>query len=159
MKKCLNCGTKTHNKKFCSRSCSATYNNTLAPKRALEGSCRSCDTPISSGRTYCTNCYTIDWSKVTKDQMLGRRAYQKHSRIRDLARKAYSKLGRPKSCHICEYKAHIEVCHIKGIGLFPSTAYITEINHPSNLIGLCPNCHWELDHGLLEISDLKLPLT
>ena len=27
MNKCLNCGKKTKNNKFCSRSCSASYNN------------------------------------------------------------------------------------------------------------------------------------
>jgi hypothetical protein len=24
------------------------------------------------------------------------------------------------------------------------------VNSLDNLVGLCPNCHWEFDHGLLQ---------
>jgi hypothetical protein len=29
---------------------------------------------------------------------------------------------------------------------------LAEINSPGNLVGLCRNCHWELDHGLLRLN-------
>jgi predicted HNH restriction endonuclease len=46
---------------------------------------------------------------------------------------------------------HVEVCHIREINSFPDTAIIKEINDHGNLILLCRNCHWELDHGLLDL--------
>lgn len=40
-------------KKYCSRSCSSTVNNTLAPKRKGEGKCRVCKAIIPSSRKFC----------------------------------------------------------------------------------------------------------
>ena len=54
---CLECGKPTSNPKFCGRSCAAKYNNKKSPKRALEGSCKLCGTPIPSSRTYCKQCF------------------------------------------------------------------------------------------------------
>lgn len=56
---CLVCGTKTHNPKFCSSSCAATYNNSCYPKRELEGQCLDCGASISSSRKRCGNCNSI----------------------------------------------------------------------------------------------------
>jgi hypothetical protein len=53
------------------------------------------------------------------------------------------------SCVICGYSKHVEVCHIKDIADFPDTATIEEINQESNVIGLCPNHHWEFDNDQL----------
>lgn len=41
---------------------------------------------------------------------------------------------------------HIEVCHIRPIADYPPDTLLSVINDTSNLIGLCPNCHWEFDH-------------
>ena len=80
--------------------------------------------------------------------MIGKRAYQKHSRIRDLARRAYDTSGLPKSCSVCGYDKHYELHHVKSIGSFAPTTPISIINDPSNLVALCPNHHWEADHIL-----------
>jgi hypothetical protein len=58
---------------------------------------------------------------------------------------------RPKCCKVCSYNKHVQVCHIKAINTFPKTALVGEVNAQSNLILLCPNHHWELDHGLLDL--------
>jgi hypothetical protein len=55
------------------------------------------------------------------------------------------------SCAVCGYDKHVETAHIKAVASFPDTATIREINAPSNLVGLCPNHHWEFDNGLLEL--------
>ena len=34
---------------------------------------------------------------------------------------------------------------------FDDSALISEINSKDNLIALCPNHHWEYDHGLLKL--------
>lgn len=43
----------TDPKKYCSRSCSATVSNRTSPKRAMEGSCRTCSAPIPTSHVYC----------------------------------------------------------------------------------------------------------
>jgi len=47
---CIQCGNETANTKFCSRSCSATYNNLLAPKRTkvYKNTCKTCGTPTNN---------------------------------------------------------------------------------------------------------------
>lgn len=143
---------------FCSRSCSNSFNNRANPKRKVEGSCKNCRTGISASLTYCKPCYrqkfTIDWSTVTLDQVVGARRYQKHSRIRDLARRLFLSSDRPYICQNCSYDKHIEVCHIKPIKDFDLSSMVSEINHLDNLLGLCPNCHWELDHGDLTLEEI-----
>jgi HNH endonuclease len=47
----------------------------------------------------------------------------------------------------CGYSKHVEICHIKEVKSFPDDAKIKEINDPSNLLYLCPNCHWEFDNS------------
>jgi hypothetical protein len=44
----------------------------------------------------------------------------------------------------------VGIPHIKAISSFPLTAKLKEINAATNVLGLCPNCHWEYDHGLLK---------
>ena len=55
------------------------------------------------------------------------------------------------SCIACGYSKHVEVCHIRAVADFSGTALLEEINQDTNLVGLCPNHHWEFDHGLLEL--------
>ncbi|WP_443081868.1 HNH endonuclease [Terrisporobacter sp.] len=52
---------------------------------------------------------------------------------------------------MCGYTNHIEIAHIKAVSDFDDNILISEINNPDNLIGLCPNHHWEYDNGLLKI--------
>lgn len=59
------------------------------------------------------------------------------------------KLGLLDRCSVCGYTAHVETCHKKPIQSYPPDARLSTINHPENLIGLCPNHHWEFDKGLL----------
>ncbi len=62
--KCLNCQEETVNQKFCSKSCSAKYNNMLYPKRKPEGKCKNCQKPINSTKTYCSeSCVEISKNK------------------------------------------------------------------------------------------------
>jgi predicted restriction endonuclease len=65
----------------------------------------------------------------------------------------YRVLGRPRRCKICLYNKHFDVCHIRDICDFPPSAPIALVNDPSNLVGLCRNHHWELDHELLSTED------
>lgn len=105
-------------------------------------------------RTLCLDCNTryVDWSTVTLAEVRGKRRYQKHSRLRDLARRAYVAAGRPMCCARCGYDVHVEVCHIRAMKDFPRDALVAEVNAQDNLVALCPNHHWEFDHGAFVVS-------
>lgn len=148
---CLNCNVSTSNPKFCCRSCSASYNNKLTPKRHLIKKCKHCNsTTIGTKYTYCNHCWKTAISP-TKDMTLKEAIYinvHKASAfgiVRSRARSLAKLLGWVQ-CVRCGYDKHIEIAHIHPISEFPEHTLISVINDPSNLIALCPNCHWEFDH-------------
>ena len=74
------------------------------------------------------------------------------SSVRRLAEQIYKNSIDDCKCVVCGYNKHIEVAHIKAVADFDDSATIAEINDINNLIGLCPNHHWEFDNGLLDIT-------
>ena len=158
---CQCCGEATKNAKYCSKSCAAKINNKLTPKRSVSGKCKKCGKGITASRSYCKPCFKtaflVDPTTTTYGELVGKRNYQKHSRIRDLARKFYAKSDKPKQCINCGYDKHYEVCHIKALKDHKDIDLLSDINDLTNLIALCPNCHWEFDKGLLSIDTLVHP--
>jgi len=166
MKKSVNCKNcninfekhehkiKATKNNFCSLSCSAKFNNKKYPKRKLEGSCFDCNIPIGSQLKYCVDCRKKYWGK---DMTISQAIYHKHHRsnaytlIRVRARSTAKKLGWTM-CLNCNYDKHVQICHVKPICEFDDTTLISVVNDPSNLVPLCPNCHWELDNGLITLS-------
>ena len=69
------------------------------------------------------------------------------------ARKVYQNSDKEIKCFVCGYDKHVEIAHIKAVSDFSGESLISEINNIDNLIALCPNHHWEYDHGLLDISN------
>lgn len=147
---CISCGVETFNPKFCSRGCAAQANN-KTPKRRRSKKCFTCDTLVLHDRKYCKPCYTksISVGDMTLQQAKDR--YGKHyktaafslvtSRAREIG-----KQNNMTSCSYCGYAKHVEMCHIRAISKFPMDTLISVVNALSNLIALCPNCHWEFDH-------------
>jgi Homing endonuclease associated repeat/HNH endonuclease len=152
--KCKNCGKDTKNQKFCSRSCAVTITN-KTPKRKLEGNCKCCSKSIKSQNIYCKECRL--YVKIIGEKTLKEVIYRTHHRssafslIRTRARAIAKKLG-VKSCQNCDYSKTIQIGHKKAINLFSEDTLISEINSLTNLIALCPNCHWEFDHNLLQCN-------
>ena len=154
---CLSCGNETKNPKFCSKSCSASYNNKKFPKRKPEHKCIDCGKLISWNRARCQEHYLI-WVKETevKDMTLKDAIYKKHHKssafalVRSRARRIAKKLGFDK-CVNCGYDKHIEVAHIKPISFFSEDVLVSEINSEKNILPLCPNCHWEFDNNILKL--------
>ena len=72
--------------------------------------------------------------------------------IQDTARVLYAHYhgGSPKHCQNCGYSKSVMICHLKPVAEFGDDAPLEEINAKENLIALCPNCHRELDDGLLQ---------
>ena len=144
---CINCGTATSNPKFCSRSCSTIVANKAKPKRvAKDRNCLRCGCQVPRGRTVCEDCLS------PKDITLGEATYTKHHQssafalVRSRARAVVKDWE--KICKHCGYSKHVEVCHIKAISEYPPDTKLSAINDPSNLLLLCPNCHWEFDNAL-----------
>lgn len=163
-------------KVFCNLSCAAAYNNHEFPKRKRTWvsrplktlSCRKCGELISSRdsrRKYCGSCkprirhQSIEYlDGRTKGDLFARNVNWQSARssLRRHAYKTYFRGKSHKSCAICQYSLHVEIAHVRPVRQFPDEALISEINHISNLIALCPNHHWEFDHGLLDLSKTKI---
>lgn len=159
--KCLNCSDDTPNPKFCSKSCSAIYNNKKFPKRFRIKKCKTCEDKVQSGYTFCKKCRdakhkavveknansTIRELKSSGNPNFGGR----YSYIRALSRASYRKSGNPMACEFCGYDLHVEICHRRDISDFPLDTKIRVVNSLKNLVALCKNHHWEFDHGVIEL--------
>lgn len=153
---CLNCQATTKNPRFCSKSCAAKYNNVKFPKRKVEGSCKTCKKPIKSSNVYCLPCRKE--FLANPDITLGEMIYTKHVRsaafalVRDRAKNLVKNLPDFQACCNCGYNKHVEICHIIPIAKFDNSTMVSVINRLSNLVALCPNCHWEFDYSDLKTS-------
>jgi|SRR5438067_407506 len=151
---CPTCGAETRNPRFCSRTCAAKRNNVLAPKRRPEGRCFVCGTPVPKRTRFCP-LHRLN-RPLDSSQPIGAIADGsehpacRYARLRQHARRLY-RAATPYRCVRCGYDKHIEVCHKRAITSFPSETPIAVVNDLANLVGLCPNCHWEFDHGLLQL--------
>jgi|14BtaG_2_1085337.scaffolds.fasta_scaffold00032_46 hypothetical protein len=154
MNVCLKCQTETKNKKFCSRSCSVSYNNSVKPKRQRTNYCK-CGVLAPRRRKYCQTCFEKecrrDYANTTLASLRletgSRNSY--HTMVRQHARRVLENDSRLGACEVCGYIKHVEACHMRDVADFDESATLAEVNAPSNLKGLCPNHHWELDHELL----------
>lgn len=167
--KCKNCENKVNRvpsqskrsksgNVFCSRSCCAIFNNKNLPKRKLTKTCKICKKLIRSDLKYCRDCYVQKHylsNKTLEEAIKNRKDNNRYNQIRQISRKNYLQSNRPKCCEVCGYDKHIEICHIKDIASFSRKTLICEINDLRNLIALCRNHHWELDHGHLSIEKIK----
>ena len=91
-------------------------------------------------------------SKTKSDLFAYRKSWQSaRSSIQKGARKIYFYNNQHPKCAICGYTKHVEVAHIKAVSEFSNETPISIINSITNLIGLCPNHHWEYDNGMLKL--------
>lgn len=133
------------NKLFCNRKCAAIFNNRKRKKLYFKicSICRreSFRSPVKK-MGVCGFC--------NKSILFGQREKRTTTRsaIGGNARYIYIRSGLPIICSApgCKYDKHIEICHIKGVSSFPSTALVSEINIIENLKAFCPNHHWEYDN-------------
>lgn len=160
-KHCLKCGKITQNPKFCSRSCSISWNNETSNgrklgKRSKNKKCVLCGDKITWNLVRCSKCkHLIKTNNGWKDITIVTKAdlitcdTQKYRRIRNHARKIAIENNILDSCIVCGYNIYVECAHKIPIASFKDEDLIIDINSPSNLYGLCPNHHWEYDNGLL----------
>lgn len=141
-------------KKFCNSSCAASFSNVVSKKRTPKVRlCAACQNPINQNsptrKKLCISC-----GQAHQERLLNRPKHlctykDINNNARDVMR------GEPKVCLICGYAKHADVCHIRAISSFPGEATCGEINQRSNLVYLCPNHHWEFDHGNLAHEEIE----
>lgn len=165
-KQCKNCNTqfvqKSNDQIFCSRSCSASYTNKSHPRRHKKTiKCHTCDNLISPYRQkFCSDCKKtgkhLRGGSYLKEKTIQEALYKyganRYGTIRCHAHKVVK--DRIKVCCNCGYDKHVEIHHIKDISNFPLDTKISIVNHPENLVLLCPNCHWECSNGLLDLNKI-----
>ena len=152
MNQCVKCLKPTNNPKFCSLSCAASFNNKIYTKRKKTTPlvCSNCGSAVSQRRKHakhCKNCRPNYGADITIKEAIYTESGKQNTKtlIRYRARQLALKTGMTK-CMNCGYDKHVEICHIKPVSSFPETAMVSEVNDLTNLIALCPNCHWEFDH-------------
>lgn len=147
-------------KNFCDRSCSAIYNNLKRvpiedrnPKNLskLQGKKNKRLGIIKEVKEIRPDFYYL--LGKTKGKLFEECKNWQSARtcIRRHAAYVYKNNGGGCVCNKCGYDKHIEICHIKSVSSFVDESLIQDINSISNLIGLCPNCHWEFDNNLLDL--------
>ena len=154
---------KTYNQRFCSERC----RNNSGQKRWQNNHKKMCPkchkNIIWNNSDVCVSCKTnkmVDRSTTIGEyhsllSIVGKHPSWKNAHIRNLARDWHKELSE-MPCKNCGYSLHVELCHIKPVSSFPEIATIGEVNSKDNLINLCRNCHWELDHGFLSIDSIGL---
>jgi transposase-like protein len=161
---CLHCGKETTRPRFCSQSCVSTYSNLHDRERYAKRQinriiryCKYCGVQLDGRRTTCIVCNhnIVEWDEVKLSEIEGKAKYQIHAQVRRIARSNYRISDCPKFCINCGYSKHYEVCHIRPITDFPLDTTIGAINDLSNLVALCPNCHWEFDHHMLSLEEIR----
>ncbi len=165
MRKCEACGDEITRRmhgndrgRFCNRSCAGlARRSTTSPWRIcpLCGSAKSKASKTSS----CGTCRRNSDAEYIKNLVIAdlRKTHDTlsfHAKIRGYSRTVYRG---PLECLICGYNKHVNVCHIRPIKGFPSTASMGEVNAICNLVALCPNHHWEFDHGLVFLPGEPVP--
>lgn len=123
-----------------------------ARRKSLRKKHRSNDKKLDENKESDSITYKLE--EKTKAEIYER--YDKwrtaRSFINKHAHKVVDELGRTKKCQECDYDKHVELCHIKNVADFDSSAKVKVINDPDNLIYLCRNHHWEFDNDFLELT-------
>lgn len=144
---CLNCQTKTDNPKFCSSRCSAAYSCRNRPPKKT---CSTCGKPEKYIYKECKNCRKLakesNFGKLTMlDIRTKYKGSNRYNYIREYARKIFKDIEN-KICQKCGYSNHVEICHVKAIASFDDHYTVDEVSNINNIIILCPNCHWLIEH-------------
>lgn len=145
---------------YCSRTCANSISKRWLNHEPTKCFCSVCNEPrdCRNLNNLCQSCLITNKQNQLKQLTIKdlKEKHKKHlywysSEIRNFAR-AWNKnlIGLP--CKNCGYDKHTEICHILGISQAKETTTLEQINNPTNLIVLCPNCHWEFDNGLLKIG-------
>lgn len=152
-------------KKFCNRSCAASFNNRKYPKRLRDERtiCR-CGNKKDFHAKLCHDCMCVERlaqaeKKPIKEFFNEGNARIKYSAIRTWARTAMRIWGVEKCCAICGFSIVIEIHHWERISDCSEDSLLGEVNSRENMDYLCPNDHAMAERGLLTKPDKKIRST
>lgn len=159
--KCEECG-KTVEKpardagRFCSQGCANRHIGRVKVARSLnQGRLCECGNRLRSRSECCKSCRSRATRLANNAKTLQEvreecgSSFEFHAKLRGWSRLAYEG---PKSCYACGYDLHVDIAHIRPVSDFPTSALVSEVNDPSNLVALDKRCHWEFDHGYLQLN-------
>lgn len=140
--KCLNCNKETNNPKFCSSSCSASYNNRKRKKIEEVCKCQCCGKEFQRNRNsygkFCSSkCVGEYTSKMKTESYLMCQKPVAIKKLRSILKCIYKNIC--QVCGISEWCGRpisLEVEHIDGN---------SQNNHFLNLTLFCHNCHSQTD--------------
>ena len=145
MNKCISCGKVTANPKFCSRSCSASYNNTGKVRNgtpSVYSICLYCGDLFkrNADSKYCNRvCSSESVKKATLDKFLD-------GNLRDLRSSVIYDYLLERQSGVCQ------ICSIEPVWNDKPLKFIRDhidgnssINHPDNIRLICHNCDSQLD--------------
>lgn len=121
--------------------------------------CDSCLRIVRIGNAYVHlhgmngEVYIADRTKGELRERVGSPDFR--NRITLHAKKVFARSGKLRACAVCGYDVHIDVCHVRAVADFSDDTLLSDINSEENLIALCPNHHWELDHDILAREFLR----
>jgi len=134
---------------FCSRSCSASFNNKLKPKRLPEGKCKTCGSILSTKWTYCSeNCRPKKLPRRTSNPK-SVTSWRKRTKIKLVEYKG-------GSCERCGYNKSVAALQFhhrdpaqKEIRIGGSTKSFESLRTEVDKCDLvCSNCHAEIHEEL-----------
>jgi hypothetical protein len=151
---------------FCSRKCSCAFGTEIRWKnyttKTDKAKCEKCGLSCNYRSILCLDCYceqkinrckNITLKQLKLKHLNKKMRYWYSAEIRNFNR-VWNKHLLDLPCQVCDYKNHIELCHIKSVKSFNDNALLGEINSEENNLVLCPNHHWEFDNGILLIKDI-----
>lgn len=162
---CVGCQTEFEPKSktniYCSESCkrSVTMKNWRKNNKKVCPSCGSTMCYKAKLCKLCNNGTTECMESTIAEYQLMPSIKDKHpswvSHHIRLFAKSWNTHLKGKPCENCGYDKHTEFCHITAISSFDKDTKLSVVNGESNLVILCPNCHWEFDNNLLTIEQIR----
>lgn len=151
--------------RYCSRRCSTVARHKLGPiHKPKPRQCYKCGVSFTTTKQHesiraCPKCHRtrkeISIGLRTIDEIersnTSTRQPDKYGRIRLHCRALHRDLAE-RPCATCGYDRFVELCHIRAISDWPKDTLVNIVNSDNNVIQLCPNHHWELDHGYLKLA-------
>jgi hypothetical protein len=148
---CKNCGADIElGRKLCD-DCWSTYQQSRSqPKERAKIDYKSklcsCGNFMCQTSKQCIECASKRVYQSPNNMLSEMNKKHRGRMIRYHCRLAHA-LDLSSPCEKCGYDKHVELHHIRPVSDFPLDATIAEVNNRSNILLVCPNCHWEV-HNL-----------